>query len=111
MTGLLLDIVAFLSLVNLGVSPVVATTISTSAGILNNYLWNSILNFGLRLSGYRGAKYLTVGLVGLFASALLLSALLGAGLAVEYAKLLSIPPVVLGQFLMNRAWTFRRPLG
>lgn len=107
MTGLFLDLAAFFSLVGLGASPLFATSISTSAGILNNYLWNSILNFDLRLSGYRGAKYLTVGFVGLATSAGILQALLGIGLPVGSAKLLSIPLVVLLQFLANKSWTFR----
>lgn len=87
--------------------PVLATTISTLAGITNNYTWNSLLNFRLKLSGKRGAKFLTVGLVGLATSAGLLQLLIVLGLDPITAKWVSIPVVVGGQFLANKLWTFR----
>ena len=87
--------------------PVLATTISTLAGITNNYTWNSLLNFRLKLSGKRGAKFLTVGLIGLATSAGLLQLLITLGLDPITAKWISIPVVVGGQFLANKFWTFR----
>ena len=106
-TGVAIDVVIFALLVRAGMLPVVATTISTLAGITNNYTWNSLLNFRLKLSGKRGAKFLTVGLIGLAASAGLLQLLITVGLDPITAKWLSIPVVVGGQFLANKLWTFR----
>ena len=106
-TGVTIDFILFAVLVRAGILPVVATTISTLAGITNNYTWNSLLNFRLKLSSKRGAKFLTVGLIGLAASAGLLQLLITVGLDPITAKWLSIPVVVGGQFLANKFWTFR----
>ena len=106
-TGVTIDFIIFALLVGAGILPVLATTISTFAGITNNYTWNSLLNFRLKLSSKRGAKFLTVGLIGLAASAGLLQVLITVGLDPITAKWLSIPLVVGGQFLANKFWTFR----
>ena len=106
-TGVAIDFVLFALLIRAGLFPVLATTISTLAGITNNYTWNSLLNFRLKLSGKRGAKFLTVGLIGLATSAGLLQLLITLGLDPITAKWLSIPVVVGGQFLANKYWTFR----
>ena len=106
-TGVAIDFLIFALLIGLGMLPVIATTISTLAGITNNYTWNSLLNFRLKLSSKRGAKFLTVGLIGLAASAGLLQLLITLGLDPITAKWLSIPVVVGGQFLANKFWTFR----
>ena len=106
-TGVAIDFIIFALLVSAGMLPVIATTISTLAGITNNYTWNSLLNFRLKLSGTRGAKFLTVGLIGLATSAGLLQLLITLGLDPITAKWLSIPIVVGGQFLANKFWTFR----
>ena len=106
-TGVAIDFIIFAFLVSAGMLTVMATTISTLAGITNNYTWNSLLNFRLKLSGTRGAKFLTVGLIGLATSAGLLHLLITLGFDPITAKWLSIPVVVGGQFLANKFWTFR----
>ena len=108
-TGVAIDFIIFALLVRAGMLPVLATTISTLAGITNNYTWNSLLNFRLKLSGKRGAKFLTVGLIGLATSAGLLQLLITLGLDPITAKWVSIPVVVGGQFLANKFWTFKAP--
>ncbi len=106
-TGVAIDFIIFALLVRAGMIPVLATTISTLAGISNNYNWNSMLNFRLKLSGKRGATFLTVGLMGLAISAGLLQLLINLGVDPFAAKWISIPVVVAGQFLANKFWTFR----
>lgn len=105
-TGVGLDFLAYYLLVRVGVFPVIATIFSTLIGITNNYIWNSLLNFKTGLSSVRGAKFVTVGLIGLVFSALLLQMFLWSGLDPITAKWLSIPLVVAGQFLANKFWTF-----
>lgn len=107
-TGVVIDLIIFALLIRAGMIPVLATTISTLVGITNNYTWNSLLNFRLKLSGQRGAKFLTVGLVGLATSAGLLQMLITLGVDPLTAKWILIPAVVVGQFLANKFWTFRR---
>ncbi len=105
-TGVAIDFIIFALLIRPGMVPVLATTISTLAGITNNYTWNSLLNFRLKLSGKRGAKFLTVGLIGLATSAGLLQLLITLGLDPITAKWVSIPVVVGGQVLANKLWSF-----
>lgn len=106
MTGVGVDLLVFGALVAAGMQPVGATLVSTSFGILNNYILNSILNFRMSLSRSRGFRYVLVGICGLSASALLIYLLSTAGLSPVMAKLVSIPLVVFGQFLANKHWTF-----
>ena len=64
-TGAAIDFIIFALLVKAGRLPVLAITIRTLAGITNDYTYNSLLNFRLKLSVKRGEKFLTVGLIGL----------------------------------------------
>lgn len=105
-TGVAIDLIIFAFLTRAGMFPVLATAISTLGGIINNYTWNSLLNFRVALSGKRGAKFLTVGFVGLASSAGLLQLFIVAGLDDFDAKSLTIPIVAGGQFLANKFWTF-----
>ena len=105
-TGVAIDLILFAFLTGAGMFPVVATAISTLGGIVNNYTWNSLLNFRVALSNKRGAKFLTVGFVGLASSAGLLQLFIVSGLDDFDAKSLTIPIVAGGQFLANKFWTF-----
>lgn len=106
-TGVAIDFIIFALLIRAGMLPAIATIVSTLAGITNNYTWNSLLNFHLKISGKRGAKFLTVGLIGLATTAGLLQVLITLGAGPITAKWVSIPVVVGGQFLANKFWTFR----
>lgn len=107
LSGVVIDFSFFWILSLLGVNPILASVIGTSAGIGNNYLLNSSLNFRVKVGVRRGSRYLAVGLVGLLLSAGLLKMLLIAGAAPITAKVITIPFVVGGQFLANRYWTFK----
>lgn len=107
MSGVTIDFVIFLVLFRMGVPPLIATSLSTGAGISNNYVWNSWLNFNVKVAGHRALKFLTVGLVGLTTSAGILQFLISLGTDPVTAKVLSVPFVVSGQFLANRYWTFQ----
>ncbi len=105
-TGVALDFVVYLLLTQLGVFPVLANLFSTLLGITNNFIWNSLINFKEGLSPIRGAKFATVGLLGLTASTLMLSVFLFVGLDPISAKWLTVPLVVSAQYLANKVWTF-----
>jgi len=106
-SGVLLDVLVFTILVEASLAPVAATVVGTLVGILNNYTWNSLVNFRLKLSSRRGTKFLAVGVTGLLTSAGLLHILMLWGAAPVEAKWMSIPLVVSGQFIANKFWTFR----
>lgn len=105
-TGVTLDTLLFVLLTRAGVPPVPATVLSTTAGILNNYVLNAKLNFHTPLNLVHGRRFLTVGLVGLVVAAASLQALIALGVDEVVAKLVSIPVVVVSQFVANKRWSF-----
>lgn len=106
-TGVTLDFLIFWGLITLGMVPLFATVLGTLTGIVNNYWWNSTLNFRTPLSSRRGSRFIIIGLSGLALSAVLLQTLISVGADPITAKWVSIPLVVAGQFLANKYWTFR----
>lgn len=88
----------------------VASVVSTSAGITNNFLWNCFLNFQVkdRLLK-RFATFYGVGLLGLIvASVLLYAQVEWLGVAPLIGKLTTIIVVILLQYNLNRRYSFRK---
>ena len=106
LTGVVLDVLLFTLLLRAGMVPVLATVIGTLAGITNNYIWNSVFNFRMKLSGGRGIRFVVVGVAGLITATALLQALISLGIGTLEAKLFTIPVVASSQFLVNASWTF-----
>jgi putative flippase GtrA len=109
-SGVLLDLVLFLVLYNVvGMHEQLATVISTSAGITNNFLLNSFLNFRKR-DGllHRFVRFYTVGLLGIGLVALLLVVFhTWLGIDANIVKVVSMPIVAVLQFSLNKRWSFR----
>jgi putative flippase GtrA len=109
-SGVLLDLLLFLLLYNgLGVHEQLATVVSTSAGITNNFLLNSFFNFRKR-DGLlkRFLRFYTVGLVGIAVVAVLLLVFHSwLGVDANLVKVASLPVVAVLQFLLNKKWSFR----
>lgn len=107
-SGVALDMLLFFVLVRLDVDPLLATTISTLAGIVNNYILNATFNFKTGLGGGSAVRFLLVGLLGLVVAAASLQLLIDyAGFAPLTAKLVSLPCVLAAQFLANKYWSFK----
>jgi putative flippase GtrA len=106
LSGVTLDTLLFVALTRGGIVPVVATVMSTVAGILNNYILNARFNFRTRLSIVHFRRFATVGLVGLAVAAGSLQLLIAAGMSPFPAKLVSLPCVLVSQFLANKHWAF-----
>lgn len=105
-SGVALDTVLFLLLVSAGVPPVLATVLSTLAGIANNYFLNAKYNFKAKANVVQGARFLTVGLLGLLVAAVTLQVLLSLGSGALVGKLVSLPVVLASQFVANKRWSF-----
>ncbi|SFO94395.1 Putative flippase GtrA (transmembrane translocase of bactoprenol-linked glucose) [Geodermatophilus dictyosporus] len=108
-SGVLLDLVLFLVLYNvLGMHEQLATAISTSAGITNNFLLNSYLNFRKRDGMLRRfAKFYSVGLLGIGLVAVLLLVFHSwLGVDANIVKIASMPVVAVFQFFLNKKWSF-----
>ena len=109
-SGALLDLLLFLALYNAaGVHEQVATAISTSVGIANNFLLNSYLNFRVRDGMLRRfLRFYAVGLVGIgLVAVLLLVFHTWLGVDANVVKVVSLPVVAVLQFLLNKRWSFR----
>ena len=106
-TGVTLDTVAFVLLERAGVPPVLATVLSTLLGVANSYVLNARYNFRTGLTGVGARRFFTVGLLGLAVAALSLQVLIALGVAPLTAKLVSLPCVLVAQFLANKHWSFK----
>lgn len=108
-SGVVLDLVLFLVLYNaVGLHEQVATAISTSAGITNNFLLNSFFNFRKRDGMLRRfARFYTVGLIGIGLVAVLLLVFHSwLGVDANVVKIASMPVVAVFQFFLNKRWSF-----
>jgi putative flippase GtrA len=104
-------VVAFLTyslLLALEVAYPVAATVGYLAGIANGYTWNRLWTFEtgpFHLLEF--SRYFVVQGSGLGLNLLLLVVLIeGVGMAHGVSELLSLVPVVLLTYLVNRWWTF-----
>jgi putative flippase GtrA len=108
-SGVVLDLVLFLLLYNVvGLPEGIATVISTSAGIANNFLLNARFNFKTsdRLWG-RFARFYLVGVAGILVTLVLFAVFsTWAGWDPNVVKVLSLPVVAVLQYSINRKWTF-----
>ena len=114
-TGAALDFLIYWLLIRLGMLPTLATFISTSAGIVNNFIWNLLINF--KTKNHIMLRFLSFYATG-FLGIVLSMAIIWVTTAVlawtpELAKLVSIPIVVIVQYFVNKTVTFakRRPQG
>lgn len=108
-TGATIDFLLYLLFTgSFGIYPVIATAMSVSAGIANNFVWNALITFKVRTRLFaRFLSFYAVGIVGVFVSMAIVW-LFTEPISLDplLAKLISIPPVVLGQFWVNRHVTF-----
>lgn len=110
MSGVTLDIVLFMVLFNMfHINEQVATFISISAAITNNFLLNTYLNFKVKdhlLSRY--ARFYMVGLTGIALTSLLFLIFMnGLGVDANIVKIASLVPVLLLQYSLNKRWSFK----
>lgn len=109
MSGVLVDLALFLLLYNVvGIPEGIATVLSTSAGIANNFALNVRYNFRTRdrlLS--RFARFYLVGVTGIVLTlALFLVLSTWAGWDPNVVKVISLPAVAILQYVINKKWTF-----
>ena len=92
-----------------GIPPEIASFLSVSIGILNNFILNAKFNFKMtdKLLKRFGSFY-AIGLTGAILSSILIYVLV-SWMSVDplVAKLITIPPVVLAQFIFNKMISFR----
>jgi len=108
-SGVLIDLLAFLFLYNvLDVPEIVATFLSTTLGIVNNFALNVRFNFRTkdRLLA-RFARFYAVGAAGIALTAAMFGIFSTlAGIDPNIVKVVSLPVVLVFQYALNKKWTF-----
>jgi putative flippase GtrA len=106
----LVTIVSYAALIEIGVAYLLAAVIGYVAGILNGYTWNRLWTFEtgpFHLPEF--SRYVVVQLSGLVMNLLLLLILIETfALPTGLAEILSVVPIVLLTYSLNRSWTFRQ---
>jgi putative flippase GtrA len=108
-TNTLVALLGYTLLVGVGAAYPVAATIGYAAGILNGYTWNRLWTFetgAFHLPEF--SRYVVVQGSGLAANLLGLVLLVETvGLGKVTAEAISVVPIVLVTYSLNRWWTFR----
>ncbi len=109
--GATIDFVAFLIFHKIfNIEPAIASFMSVSIGIINNFIINSRHNFKVtdRL-WIRFCQFYSIGVGGALLSTILIYALYNLlQIDATLAKLMTIPPVVLLQYLLNITFSFKK---
>lgn len=109
LSGVVIDFLLFIALTSVfQINPIVANFISISAGIVNNFLLNRAYNFKKYDDVFiRFLIFYLTGFAGLILSELLLLGLhYGIGIHEILAKILTLLPVLLFQFAINKKLSF-----
>lgn len=108
-SGVLLDYLLFLVLFNyFGLHHQLANALSTTAGITNNFVLNSLFNFRKtdRIL-VRFLRFYAVGIAGIVLTFLLLAVFsTWLGIDANLVKPASLPVVLLFQYTINKRWSF-----
>lgn len=108
-SGVLLDYLLFLLLFNaIGLHEQVANTISTTAGITNNFVLNALFNFRKRdRILVRFLRFYVIGVAGIGLTFVLLQVFSGRlGIDPNLVKAGSLPVVLIFQYTINKKWSF-----
>lgn len=107
-SGAIIDFIIFTLLVWAKMDPIIASIVSVSCGIINNFTWNASFNFKKKdhlmrrfISFYLvgcGGILLTIAIIFVFHDLFSVDSII--------AKLISIPPVMASQFLLNKTISF-----
>jgi protoporphyrinogen oxidase/putative flippase GtrA len=108
-SAVVVDLGLFLVLYNIfGITPVLATVFSVSAAMVYAFTLNAVYNFKTKdYIRQRFVSYALVSLAGMVASVLIIKLLVHFSVDPNLAKMLSLPPIVILQYLINKTITFR----
>lgn len=109
-SGVTLDLILFMVLYNIfHINEQLATWVSISAAITNNFLLNTFLNFKVKDHLLRRfARFYAVGLCGILLTSLLFLVFVDAlDINANIVKIASLVPVLLLQYSLNKRWSFK----
>ena len=111
LSGALLDLILYLLIVyTTPIAPAVASLISVSVAIICNFFLNVRFNFKTRDHiPFRLANFYLIGISGAIISGIIIYTLFNIfGVDATVSKLLTIVPVVLVQYILNRKYSFKK---
>lgn len=108
MSGVIIDLIVYIGLVKVGLDPLIASFISVSCGVVNNFFWNAYVNFKKTDHlFFRFLAFFAVGTMGTVLGLFMIFLLHDIyKLDPIYAKLISIPFVVAFQYWFNKSASF-----
>ena len=103
------DLVVFLLLYNvIGIVPGLATTLSVLVAMVYAFTLNARYNFKMTDQiKKRLFRYMLVSLFGLLLSVVAVEGFDAIGIGANLGKILSLPPIVVLQYILNSRYTFR----
>lgn len=109
-SAVVVDVGIFLLLFNIfSITPVLSTVLSVSTAMVYAFTLNAVYNFKTKdYIKQRFASYAIVSVSGLLASAGIIKVLVMFSVDPNIAKLISLVPIVILQYLINRSITFRK---
>lgn len=110
-TGIAVDLCFFYILHSIvGINEYLANIISISLGITNNFFWNRQFNFKTKDRIFmRFSRFYSIGIFGLILSSIIIFSLNNlVGIDPTISKILSIPPVTILQFILNKRFSFHK---
>jgi putative flippase GtrA len=110
LSGVSIDVAFFFILFNIvNLEKNLATFISLTCAITNNFVWNVVFNFKVRdRLKQRFLRFYLVGLTGFALTALFFLVFTDwIGISANITKLISLLPILLLQYTINKLWSFR----
>jgi putative flippase GtrA len=109
-SAMVVDVVFFIVFFNVfEASPIISTFISVTIATVYAFTLNAVFNFKTRdFLRSRFFSYAVVSMVGMLASAVIIEVFLLLDVDPNIAKVLSLPPIVILQYLFNKTVTFNK---
>ena len=110
LSGYLVNLAVFATLVHFGVHYLLAAVCSFLVAVTNNYTWNRLWTFRHQRGQlvHQGLRFLVVSTIALGANLLFLQILVALGVGKVVAQAIAIVLVTPINFVGNKLWSFRR---
>lgn len=93
----------------LDIQPALATALSVSIATIYAFILNVVFNYKTTDSlKKRFTSYVLVSTLGMLASVLIIKFLVSLNINPNFAKAISVPPIVIMQYLLNRTYAFKK---
>lgn len=109
-SAMLVDLGFYLLFFNIfNISPIVSTMLSVTIAMFYAFSLNAVFNFKTKdFIKARFFSYAAVSGLGLLMSAMIIQVLVSIGCDPNIAKVLSLPPIVILQYFINKSVTFKK---